>query len=290
MKVLAFFILVVVAFVISSCSNSPTSEYKIQRLSDGAAISFSKMIGELEGVGFVFVGEKHNSMENHQVQLKIIEELHRRGRHLTVGLEMFWAKSQPELDRWSAGEMNDDDFIRLYYRNWRMPWPLYRNIFFYLKEQGIPMVGLNIPNTISKKVAAHGADSLSEEDLAELPPGLSCDVRPGYKDFIRQVFTEHAGEGKSFQNFCEAQVLWDKVMAWHLLQQESKNPGMTVVLCGFVHALKRGIPSRVEEMQKGSTVKVIVPWAQGMDPRSITSKLADYLIIPSDRTFPAGSE
>ncbi len=280
MKKAAILIVLAAALVLSSCNRQRPPEYSVVRLKDGARISFSQMTGELEGVDFVFVGEVHDSMKSHQVQLQVIKGLHKRGLPLAVGLEMFWAKSQPELDKWVAGDLDKEDFIRLYYSNWRMPWPYYSDIFLYLKKKGIPMVGLNVPWTVSQKVAAHGVDSLNKEQLRELPPGLSCDVTPAYKNYIRQVFTEHANqESDSFQNFCEAQVLWDKVMAWHLVEHEKKDPATTVVLTGIVHALQRGIPSRVAELQKNYTTRVIVPQVQGIDVQSITAKLADYLIL-----------
>lgn len=280
MKKAAILILLATTLFLSSCSRSRPPEYIVIRLHDGATISFSQMIGELEGVDFIFVGEIHDSRRSHRVQLQIVKALHDRELPLAVGLEMFWSKSQPELDQWIAGDLDEEDFIRLYYRNWRMPWPYYSDIFFYLKKKGIPMVGLNIPWTVSQKVANNGAASLSKEELGELPPGLSCDVSSEYKDYIRQVFTLHANQkGKTFQNFCEAQVLWDKVMAWHLVEHEKKDPATTVVLAGLVHALKRGIPSQVAKLQKKSTTRIIVPEAPGIDMQAITSKLADYIIL-----------
>ena len=49
-----------------------------------------------------------------------------------------------------------EKFLASYYDNWRMPWPLYRDIFLYAREQQLPMRGLNIPEGISKKIAGTG--------------------------------------------------------------------------------------------------------------------------------------
>lgn len=277
-----FLILIVAAVVaLCSCSRSTKADYRVLRLRDNAEITFSTMIEDLKGVDFIFVGEVHDSMENHRVQLRVIEALYSAKCPLQVGLEMFKAKSQPKIDEWQAGKISNSDFIRIYYGNWKLPWPLYRDIFYYLKEKKIPMLGLNIPASVSKKVAGNGAASLTEAERAELPPGLSCDVSPAYRNYIEEVFSEHAaGRGeKSFQNFCEAQVLWDMVMAWHLVQDQKKDPVTTVVLCGLVHALKRGIPSRVENMREGSTFKIILPGTKGLNMEAITPKLADYIVL-----------
>jgi uncharacterized iron-regulated protein len=280
MKKTAFLFLVLASLVLSSCSRAQPKQYTIVRLRDGAKISFSQMIEELEGANYVFVGEVHDSMKCHQIQLQVIKALHEKKLPLAVGSEMFWAKSQPEIDRWLAGDMSEENFIRLYYRNWKLPWSYYRDIFLYLKKQKIPLLGLNIPWSVSQKVATDGAVSLTKEELSELPPGLSCDVGPGYKDYIHQIFTEHAHQqDDSFQNFCEAQVLWDKVMAWHLIKYEKKNPATVVVLTGLVHAMRRGIPSRVAELQKNATSRIIIPQVPGINIQSITAKLADYIIL-----------
>ena len=279
-KLILPILLLLTAFAAFSCRGREMTDYAVIRLSDGTAISFSEMIGELRGIDFIFVGELHDDMTSHELQLQVIKALHTGEIPLTVGFEMFQAGSQPELDRWLAGDMGTEEFARLYYRNWGLPWPYYRDIFLYLQKEKIPMLGLNIPPTISQKVAARGVASLNEEELAELPPGLSCDVSPRYREYIRQVFSAHAGdEGESFQNFCEAQVLWDKTMAWHLVQNRKGQRASTVVLCGMIHALKQGIPIQVREMEENATIRVIVPQTPGIDIRMLNSNLADYLVL-----------
>jgi hypothetical protein len=48
-----------------------------------------------------------------------------------------------------------------------------------------------------------------------------------------------------------------------------------------VHALKRGIPFRVKEMEKEKeyTSRIIVPQGPGINLQSIGPSLADYLVI-----------
>jgi len=265
----------------SYCNGKDQTGYRVVNLRSGAVISFAEMLEDLQKADFIFIGESHDKVEHHRLQLQVIKGLHAAGIPLAVGFEMFRAASQPVLNRWSTGQMDTEDFIRFYYDDWGLPWPMYSDILLYLRQENIPLVGLNIPRSISRKVAKLGSSSLTGEELAQLPPGLSCDVSPAYRQYIRDVFSGHAGkEEQAFQNFCEAQVLWDKAMAWHLVQYRGKNPGIsTVVLSGMVHALKRGIPFRVEEMEKKYISRVIVPREPGIDPRSINPSIADYLVI-----------
>lgn len=267
--------------LLSACPSSRgQGRFSVVRLADGQRISFQDMLDELQGIHFVMVGEIHDSMASHRAELQIIKGLHQKGTPLAVGLEMFWAESQPGLDQWVEGKMDKLSFILLYYRNWGLPWPNYGAILDYAKNQDIPLVGLNIPPAISRKVAAEGFQSLSEKERREVGP-LTCDVTPDYRDYIKQVFKGHMQEGgKTFNNFCEAQVLWDKTMAWHLVQYRKKHPDrQVVVLTGFTHALKRGIPSRIREFSKTPpTIRVIaaLPRDRGYDP--IPAGQADYLI------------
>ena len=269
-----------VAMLILSCHRISSPDKEVIRLRDGAQITFAHMLKELQDVDFVVVGEVHDQMASHRAQLRIIKGLWNSGQTLAVGLEMFWAESQPQLDHWLNGDMDDDDFIRLYYRDWGLPWPLYRPILSFLKERKIPMVGLNVRPALTEKVAAGGVESLTEQERRELPPGLSCDISGEYENYVRQVFRMHGGEEKkSFRNFCETQVLWDKVMAWHLIRYKDRHPDrQIVVLAGLAHALKRGIPARLAELSKGATTCIIVPEAPTIPLDSITAGLADYFI------------
>ncbi|MBE3096997.1 MAG: ChaN family lipoprotein, partial [Planctomycetes bacterium] len=55
----------------------------------GAALSPAGLAGQLAGVQIVFVGESHTSIEFHNAQRRLIEELSRTGRQVLIGLEMY---------------------------------------------------------------------------------------------------------------------------------------------------------------------------------------------------------
>jgi uncharacterized iron-regulated protein len=99
-------------------------------------------------------------------------------------------------------------------------------------------------------------------------------------DFIRRAYSGHGKEGRSFVHFCEAQMVWDKAMAWHLVAYLKRHPGTKiVVLTGIGHAWKRGIPEQVAEQGKFSSL-VILPSVPGEVERGrITERDADYLFL-----------
>jgi uncharacterized iron-regulated protein len=280
------FILFALLFILlSTCSGSaegPQAYKKALRVRDGKVIPFGVMIDELQRADIVFVGESHDSERDHQAELDVIRALFEKGVRAGIGLEMFRAESQNTLDGWTSGRLDQDLFIRAYYDNWRMPWPFYRDIFLYAREKRIPMVGLNVPDAIAQKVAEKGFNSLSSEELAKLPRGISCDVDPSYMDFIESVYEAHSMRMRKepFVYFCEAQMLWDKAMAWHLIAYIKKNPGRKmVVLSGIGHSWKRGMPEQVRK-NAGYSFKVVLPEApERIKEAAVTTGDADYVLL-----------
>jgi uncharacterized iron-regulated protein len=250
------------------------------RLSDGKQIALEEMIEEIRKASFVFVGETHDNEKHHEAQLAIIKALDRSGLSVVLGLEMFRAVDQGELDRWVSGKLGLREFLRLYYESWGFPWPLYKDIFLYARDNSIPVLGLNVPKEIVRKVSSESFSSLTPEELRQLPPGISCDIDEAYMEFMRRIHKAHPGGRREFVNFCEAQMVWDKSMAWHLARFAEKNPGRTVVvLAGITHSWKRGIPEQLSR-QSDLNFAVILPEPPGnIDRDTLSTEDADYILI-----------
>ena len=253
----------------------------VVRLKDRTTIPFDRMVGEASKSRVIIVGETHDNQAHHDLQLKIIRTLYEGGAPLAVGIEMFRAESQELLDKWWRWGMPTEQFEALYRENWGMPWLLYRDIFLYTRQKRIPLVGLNVPREIIAKVAREGYGSLAGAERKRLPPGLTCTVDEAYRSFIRRTYSEHAhASGRSFDHFCEAQMVWDTAMAIYALDYLDKNPGSRIViLAGSAHAWKRSIPRQIATMRPDVTVSVILPDPDGKGAwEKITVEDADYLV------------
>jgi len=261
--------------ILAGCQDSG-----VMRLLDRAGIPFDRMVAEAAKNRVIVVGETHDSRAHHDLQLKIIRTLHEGGAILAVGLEMFRAENQELLDKWWRWGMPTEQFEALYRENWDMPWVLYRDIFLYSRQKRIPMVGLNVPREIIAKVAREGYGSLTESERKKLPPGLTCTVDEAYRGFIRKTFAAHVhGAGRSFERFCEAQMVWDTAMAIYALEYLDKHPeSRMVILAGSAHAWKRAIPRQIATMRPDVTVSVILPVGRG-DADPVTAEDADYLVL-----------
>ncbi len=267
--------------ILSASVRSDRPIQRVLRVSDGKVITFNEMLDDLKKASIVYVGEVHDIPAHHLNQLEIISALHEADRPMAIGLEMFRAENQKALDLWVKGKMPIDQFLPVYYNNWTMPWPLYRDIFLYAREHELDTLGLNIPDAISKKISENGFGSLTADEKKQLPPGISCNVDPTYMEFIRRAYAGHSHRDKGFVNFCEAQMVWDKTMAWHVAQFLRKNPDKTViVLAGIGHAWRRGIPEQVELDPKKYTSRVVLPAIPDqVDRKTVTTMDADYLML-----------
>jgi uncharacterized iron-regulated protein len=273
--------LLTILFIVPLLLASTVSHAHTLRVADGTYVDFAGLIEELKGVRLVFIGEMHDREGHHRAQLQMIRALREAGLPVVVGLEMIRRESQGALDLWVAGRMSEDNFLRVYRQNWSM-WPLYRDIFLYARQARIPMLGLNLPREITQQVARNGFASLSAQQMGELP-GVRCDVDARYQEFIRRSLGGHPHNGAQFLHFCEAQLLWDSVMAQNLLDYLGRYPDATiVVLAGSGHAWKHGVPEQIRRRQN-VPMRVLLPEVSGrIDPGSITTDEADFLLLGVD--------
>jgi len=243
---------------------------------NGTEINPELLLEDLRQAQVIFMGEFHDHPGHHQAQLAIINALDNDQAPLAIGLEMFRKESQKELDQWVNNDIPLHKFIDTYNDNWSM-WPLYQDIFLHARQNRIKMLGLNISRNITSKVSTSGFKSLSEEQR-QLLGNVQCVVNKEYNRFIRQAMGGFGGHGDNFLYFCEAQLLWDTMMARHLVEFLKENENYrVVVLAGSGHAWKYGIPRQMM-MEAEIDYRVILPEIIGRaDRNNITNEIADYL-------------
>ncbi len=106
MKLLRTLTLLLTGLLFSlSASAQKTTEPVAYRLVDsvGRPVTFDKLITRAAGADVVFFGELHNNPISHWMQLRVLEALQqRKGKNLTLGLEMLEADIQLILDEYLA--------------------------------------------------------------------------------------------------------------------------------------------------------------------------------------------
>ena len=255
------------------------SDQRMYDLNLGKETSMSKAIGLLEQNRIILVGEHHGNKKHHEAQRDVIRALKETGMQVAVGLEMFRSDSQPALDRWINGDIGEEKFQRIYYDNWNFPWSAYRVIFDYARKEKIPLIGLNVSGDITRQVSQHGFKSLSVTQKGKLSD-VTCRVDKAYMDYIRNAFGAHAHGNLDFNYFCEAQLVWDNVMAINTLNYLKKFPdAVVVVLTGMGHAQKGAIPRQIRKRSQAPLAVVLPEVRESVDPETVTNKDADYIIL-----------
>jgi uncharacterized iron-regulated protein len=116
--------------------------------------------------------------------------------------------------------------------------------------------------------------------VRQLPPGITFDIDDRHLKHMRKIYEAHGKGDASFDNFHRAQLVWDKTMAYHLMNFLNKHPGTTVVvLAGTDHAMKIGVPEQIRR-QSAYRSTVILPEMPGrIDRTSSTADDCDYLLL-----------
>ena len=253
--------------------------HRIYDLQNNKEMLMSDVLPDLKRNRIILVGEHHANQNHHFAQLNVIQSLKESGVEVAIGLEMFRSDSQQALDRWVAGEVGEEEFVKTFYDNWGYSWESYRVIFDYAQKQEIPLIGLNVPREITRQVALKGFQSLSREQKGKLS-NIACRVDKEYMDYIKKAFGGHAHGKLNFSYFCEAQLVWDTVMAINALDYLDKNPNaLIVVLTGTGHAQKNAIPRQIRQRSEVPH-SVILPEVKGIiDSETVDDTDADYIML-----------
>ena len=234
----------------------------------GDVITPKEMAARLKDVRLVFVGESHTSVEYHNAQRRLIEELTAAGRKVFVGLEMYPYTEQAWLDKWSAGELSEDAFLKdsRWYKNWGYHWLYYRDIFIYSRDHKLRMFGVNTPREVVAAVRKKGFANLTPEEAARIPSKIDTDS-PEHKRLFKAYFAPEDSlhttgmTDEQFGAMYNAQATWDATMGYNAvqaLQKHGDKDTIMVVLIGSGHvAYGLGAERQAKLWFDGKTASVI---------------------------------
>ena len=242
----------------------------ITRLADKQVVTMQQMTARAGAADLVLIGEVHDNTAHHDLQLAVIRSLHAKKLPVAIGL---------------GGKLSEEQFQLIFARNWSYDWRLYREIFIFARDNKIPLIGLNVPKEIVKKVSRQGYQSLNAEEKKNLPPGTSCDLNNPHTALLRSSFKDvfkHVTNGRVFDYFCEAQTLRNSGMAMNIAQYLKKQPRTkVVVLTGIWHAVKNAIPDQLERNGVKLGSMVIMPEINEFSSGKASVSVIDYLVVPT---------
>ncbi len=234
----------------------------------------SDILQAIAAAQVVYLGETHDDPADHTAQLEIVQALAQQNE-MAIALEMFQRPFQPALDAYLAGTLTEAELIAQseYNTRWAFPWEFYAPILRYAKANQIPLIALNTPTEVTRQVARAGLASLTDTDLADIPPLAEIDTtKQAYRSWMEAAFSAHGSSDRSlnFENFFAAQVLWDETMAEGIAQQLAADPDrQIIVFTGEGHiAYSYGIPSRVARRRPATlqATVMLIPAAEAPEP------------------------
>jgi uncharacterized iron-regulated protein len=251
----------------------------------GAVLTPSELPARLADVRLLLVGEDHTDMDSHRLERRVIEELHRSGRRVLVGLEMYPYTEQAALDDWSDGRLSEIEFLESshWYRHWGYNWAYYRDIFLFARDNRLRMFAVNAPREVVSAVRRKGFQGLTPEEAAHVPTRVDA-RNADHMRLFRASFDDasfHAAMSEEqWQAMLNAQCTWDATMGFNAASALAKDPdrkSILVLLVGAGHVqYGLGIERQARQWSPGRIASIIPVPVADAHKKPVPSVRASY--------------
>ena len=244
-------------------------------------------IFEAISVGQVtIVSELHGFKPHHENQKQLIQFIQNKFGQVSVGMEFINYTQQSDLDLFGKGDINESEFLNRV--KWGgAPFENYRDQLLFPFAFGNKTVGLNMPRSITSKVAKQGFDVLTEEEKKLLSPIFATGTET-LKQRFSSLMKDHLPDEKSLNNYFAAHSIWDDTMAWQASQFIKNNPNKNLVIIvgdfhlayldGLVARLKKhGVTNVLGISQTDTSNMTTEERAAELKPHPVYGPRADYI-------------
>jgi uncharacterized iron-regulated protein len=266
----------------------------ILHLGTGRLLAGAELLDYVSSFPVVFVGETHDSVDDHEVELAILRGLCERdpGR-VALGLEMLPRSAQAGLDAYLRGEMAPDAFVRIWVEHWGHTFGYYREILQFAREHRIPVLALNADDDLKEAVRKGLPGGLDPETARRLPEMDSTD--PYHRAMNQSIFQGHSMGHGNAEAFNRIQVLWDEAMAdtaaQYLASPEGRGKHLLILAGGNHVRYGFGIPRRLFRRIPLPFV-IVCPFAveipDNKKDRLMNVELPDLPLKPADFLWAVG--
>lgn len=283
-----FLMVTALLFGLDACAQKTPEAYKLYDHA-GKEITYQSLIKALSEPDVVFIGEMHNCVVTHWLELKILQSLHAiHGEKLEVGMEMFEADTQLIIDEYLNNIISGDRF-----EEEARIWPNYSTdyapIVYYVKDNRLPLIATNVPRRYANVVKNRGMDyldSLSSDAKHYLPPlPIRYVANANAASGFALMGLMGKNKGADLERMAQAQAIKDATMGWFI----AKNlHGKFLHFNGSYHSdTQEGIIPYLLQYRPGTTFTTI----RAVRQEDISyleddyKGLADYYIcVPEDMT------
>lgn len=230
----------------------------------------------------VLLGETHDNADHHRWQQHTLAALAALRPKTVIGFEMFPRRVQAALDRWVAGELGEEEFLKA--SDWSEVWgfesALYLPLFHFARLNRIRMIALNVEREFVRTVNSRGLAAVPAEKRENVSDAVPA--TPAYLDWLYPIYAEHrkkegapSREDAEFRRFVEGQLLWDRAMAQALAENARRDPDALIVgVMGSGHIMHGyGVPRQLRDLGI-SRIATLIPWDPKADCKDLSADVA----------------
>jgi uncharacterized iron-regulated protein len=217
------------------------------------------LVARLTATRFVLLGEKHDNVDHHLLQARVVRALTAAGRHPAVAFEMFTADQAPTIAAYLAKAPRDaaglGDAVGWRDSGWP-DWAMYQPIAQAALDAGAPILAANLATATVRTIATGAGSALPPALVSRygLDHDLPPDVQAAMAEDIRESHCGHANDAL-VQGMIAAQRARDATMAETLVDGERDG---AVLISGSGHArVDRGVPSYLRIARPDATIASI---------------------------------
>lgn len=259
---------------------SAARPFDVAAAKTGEVVPEEIFYARLASAGAVCVGERHDEVLDHYIELAIlrglIERRPMRGFELGVGFEMVRTADQPALDAFAKERFGVDEVPEKtrWSEEWGFSFEYFRPHFEELRIFGGALpIALGVPRALTRAVAERGVDGLEPKEARQLPVLDLGDVEH------RRLFDALMGGHPhgDVEKMYSAQVVWDEAMATTAAKFLTDRAPVRklLIFAGAAHCHRSAIPARLEHRAKTTAVSVFV--SDGQEPAELRAGY-DYVV------------
>lgn len=221
---------------------------------DGGVGTLAAALPRLRAARVLVVAEDHGVYSQHAGQIDLLRALLADRAPLAVGMEAFPPAAGDQLAAWSSGAFDSADLFSLFNSRWEPEtWPAYRDLLFFLREQRIPLFGIDDGRALIYRVSRAGRRALTAEESRQF-------ALPDCGDRLAAVDVSGLPDQERRAALCDAALLRDALMSSELAGLARTRPGeLVVALVGRFHADPAGVPGRLAAAGLGPVLTLVPP-------------------------------
>ncbi len=237
---------------------------RIINTTTGQTVDFNMLIKNISAYDVIYLSEKHDNPEHHNIQQKIINQLIKNNIEATIGFEFFSMNNTPDLLNFiDAGKVEHSQKIEKVIEadlrrklGWDSQsdqmWKYYFELLKIAQKEKLQVAGIDLANNLIKRITRKGIDGISPVEKEMI---FTTDMSgKSYKDYMYSIFKAvHCGMGneKMQSKLYDAWTARNDKMALSITQLVKHSSGPVIIIIGGGHTeYGLGVINRVKEIDK----------------------------------------